>query len=289
MPETMLDNILSRTEEISKQGVQLLTEFSGMHPINKPGDSVVLISPSGNNWWNPLPPEGKQIQLQLLAKISRFSELVLSLSRKLPSTAQKQIISGLEKIRRDVQQEDKTWWGTKDEAASGFQKAIKEVTTVLTDFFYKSASTVLVVPDTNALLRNPDLESWSFNVSHFVIVLTPTILSELDHHKVNHRNPDVREKAEKLINKIKEYRRRGSLSEGVNVVSGRISLQSIANEPNMQQTLSWFDQTNADDRFLASTLEIMADHLGDTVFIVTADINMLNKAEMAGIPFREVP
>jgi predicted ribonuclease YlaK len=57
----------------------------------------------------------------------------------------------------------------------------------------------------------------------------------------------------------------------------------------MSQTLSWFDSTNADDRFLATALEIIRANMGAIVFIVTSDINMQNKAEMAGIPFREVP
>jgi predicted ribonuclease YlaK len=140
------------------------------------------------------------------------------------------------------------------------------------------------------LLANPDIERWQFEgVDHFTIVLTPTALSELDRHKVNHKNECVRRKASKLILKIKEYRRRGPLHGGVSVVKGQVSLRSVAHEPNMSESLSWFDATNADDRFLATALEEIRANLGARVFIVTSDINMQNKAEAAGIPFYEVP
>ena len=62
----------------------------------------------------------------------------------------------------------------------------------------------MVIPDTNALLFNPDLQEWSFElVRQFTIVLLPTVLSELDKLKMDHRSESVRQKAEKLIRQIK--------------------------------------------------------------------------------------
>ena len=78
-------------------------------------------------------------------------------------------------------------------------------------------------------------------------------------------------------------------SDGVVVVQDRVALRSIANEPNMDQSLSWLDSTNADDRFLASAIDVMRVDLATPAFIVTSDINLQNKAAMAGLPFREVP
>lgn len=107
--------------------------------------------------------------------------------------------------------------------------------------------------------------------------------------KINHRNEDVRKKAETLINKIKEYRRRGRLNDGVDVVSGKIFLRSVALEPNMQETLPGLDPTNVDDRFLASVVELMQTNVRSSVMIVTRDINLQNKAEMARVPYCEPP
>ena len=72
------------------------------------------------------------------------------------------------------------------------------------------------VPDTNALLYNIELGDWAFpGSSSFELVLAPSVLVELDELKVGHRNHDVREKAEGLIRRIKGYRGRGRLTDGV--------------------------------------------------------------------------
>lgn len=290
MSDTMLDILLTRAERVSEDGARLLKDFSGMHPANRPGDTVVFISPSGDHFWDDLPPGGKQVQAKLLPEVDRFSELIRAVTQNLPDAAQRGLADALEDMRRAIAQDGTTWWKTEGEALDGFRKSIDKVVTILGAYCGGSLTAVLSVPDTNALLGNPEVERWQFDgVGHFTVILVPAVLSELDRHKVNHRNQEVRDKAYTLIRKIKEYRRRGSLQTGVTVVRDRISLRAIASEPNMAKSLSWFDSENADDRFLATTLEIIRANLSSVAFIVTSDINMQNKAEMAGIPFREVP
>lgn len=290
MSDTTLDILRARAERICEGGCRLLKDFSGMHPANTPNDSVVLISPSGDQFWNDLPSGGKQIQAGLLPEIDRFSELIRTLIQNLPGTAQQNIISALESIRNAIEQDGTTWWKTKAEAVEGFRESINQILAILENYSTTAANIFLAIPDTNALLANPDIEHWRFDdARHFTILLTPTVLSELDKHKINHKNEQVRDKATTLIRKIKEYRRRGSIHDGVPIVTDLISLRFIAKEPGMSQTLSWFDSENADDRFLATALEVMRENMGSVVFIATSDINMQNKAEMAGIPFREVP
>ena len=44
---------------------------------------------------------------------------------------------------------------------------------------------------------------WEFaNSPQFELILTPSVLVELDELKINHRNADVRDKAEGLITRI---------------------------------------------------------------------------------------
>lgn len=290
MTQSMLDLLRIQANRICEEGIQLIGNFSAMHPANTPGDLIVLISLSGNQFWNELPPAGKQIQVKLLPKIRRFSELVLALTRNFPNSAQKNMQRALETIRRSVEQEETTWWKSQDEAVNGFRSLIKKIISTLEDYCNGSTGEALAIADTNALIHNPDIEHWYFeDVEMFTVVLTPTVLSELDKHKVNHRNQQVREKASSVIRRIKEYRRRGSLHDGVVVVQGRVTLRSIANEPNMDQSLSWLDSANADDRFLASAIDVMRADLAMRAFIVTSDINLQSKAEMAGLPFCEVP
>jgi rRNA-processing protein FCF1 len=290
MNDTMFNILCTRAERICEDGVRLLDDFSGMYPVNKPGDSFVSISPSGNQFWDDLPEGGKQMQARLLPEIDKFCELIRAITCSLPDDAQQDLADALKQIRCAIDQSGTTWWKTRLEAVNGFRKLIDKILTILEEYFGKSVTEVLAIPDTNALLYNPDVEQWQFDgLGRFTLILIPTVLRELDNHKVNHRNLEVREKAEKLIRKIKEYRRRGSLETGVTVATNRISLRTFAREPNMTKTLSWFDSNIEDDRFLATVLEIIRANLSATIFVVTRDINMQNKAEMAGIPFREIP
>jgi predicted ribonuclease YlaK len=152
-----------------------------------------------------------------------------------------------------------------------------------------------VVPDTNALIFNPDLEKWKFDgTPQFTMVLIPAVLSELDSLKVNHRVETVREKAEKIISRIKEYRRRaaaavGRLTDGVVVVTGVSNIIAIAVEPKMEASLPWLDPASKDDQILASVIEVMRMRPRSPVLLVTRDINLQNKAEFANIPFVEPP
>ena len=123
----------------------------------------------------------------------------------------------------------------------------------------------------------------------FTIVLLPVVLSELDSLKINHKNQTVRDKAERLIRQIKEYRRRGSLSEGVTIKRDSIILRTIAKEPVMADTLPWLQIDNNDDRLISHFIEVMRHYLHSKVLLITRDINLQNKMEYARLPFLEPP
>lgn len=284
MIATVLDLLRERADEIERDGVRLLKEFSCIHraPSYR---SVVVISPSGDHYWDDLPEPGKQIQASLLPKLERFSNLVTSVSENLPASTRKDLDSKLKLLHSSIEQGGGTWWESKDEAVHEFRKLLTETIEIVKSFCNSSPSEFIAVPDTNALLKNIELEKWTLpDIQRFTILLVPAILAELDSHKVNHRVDTVREKSNKLITRIKEYRRRGSLHEGVPIVKNKIYIRTIAQEPNTSKGLPWFDPKNPDDRFLTSVLEIMRINLNSSVFVVTADINMLNKADVAGIP-----
>jgi len=57
----------------------------------------------------------------------------------------------------------------------------------------------------------------------------------------------------------------------------------------MGESLSWLDPTNRDDQFVASTIEVIRQYPRSAVTIVTGDINLQNKAELARLPFVEAP
>ena len=115
------------------------------------------------------------------------------------------------------------------------------------------------------------------------------MLSELDKLKNDHRNQSVQSKAKKIINKIKEYRRRANILTGIPIIKGKITLYSIAVEPNFDRAFTYLNPENNDDRLIASTMEIIRKNAHSTIYLVTGDLNQQNKAAFSSIPFLETP
>jgi len=285
---SMLDLLLKRLDELQSKVTDLLRRYSSMKPVNEPGEPIVFIGPS--NFWKELPTEGKALQVQLLPDFDKFAELTKILTKSLPSSADNDLESALNGVRELIDQHGTTWINTPNDAVKALENCCIKIKKILSQYFGNKSTQVFAIPDTNALILNPTLENWKFDgIKLFTLVLTPAVLAELDHLKINHRNEEVQKKAKTLANKFFNYASRGDLSKGLTMVKSKIMVKSVATEPKMNQTLSWFEPTNADDRFLASTIEIMRENLSATYFIVTGDTNMLNKAIFASIPWQRTP
>jgi predicted ribonuclease YlaK len=117
------------------------------------------------------------------------------------------------------------------------------------------------------------------------------VLAELDKHKVAHKNQRVRKTTESLIGRMKEYRRRGRLTDGdgVTLVRDVSRFVALAVEPDLENSLPWLDARNNDDRILASFVEVMRRYPRSPVILVTRDFNLQNKAEFARLSFVEPP
>jgi hypothetical protein len=148
----------------------------------------------------------------------------------------------------------------------------------------------VIVPDTNALLKSADPSHYGAVVESvaFTFVILPTVLAELDGLKRAKANPTLGEKAEKAIRFIKGFRMQGSVLDGVTVAK-TIMVRMIPSEPRMDQLPSWLDPHNSDDRIIGSALEIQSAELSAVVVLVTDDMNLQNKAEMAFLPWAEPP
>jgi predicted ribonuclease YlaK len=116
-------------------------------------------------------------------------------------------------------------------------------------------------------------------------VLTPTVLKEIDLHKTDDRRSSRREKAERFARQVGEYRRRGSLLKGATLANSVSTVMAIPVEPKMSDSLPWLDPSSADDRLLASVIEVMRLNPHASVIVVTRDINFQNKLEFARVPF----
>lgn len=287
--QNVIDNLKEMVGEIKSLLKDLLFNHSKIYLWNKPGGHVAIISVSGNYAYEKLDDIGRQTQSNLLEEYRRFYSLVSVLIQDQPKATVKELEQFDKTITRTIEQ-DQTWCKTTTEAFEKAEQALQAQLTLLNHLYDPSEGEPIYVPDTNALMYNPDIENWEFSHSpQFTLVLLPTVLSELDSLKINHRNENVRNKAEKFIRKVKEYRRRGKLTTGVEVVKGKIKIQAMAQEPRMETSLLWLDSANNDDRLLAGVIEVMRNRPRSPVAAVSRDINFQNKAEFASIPFVEPP
>jgi len=279
---TVLENLKIWADDIVNLLQQLLQGSSV-----EPGEWM------GWDKWGELDDSIRQVQSRVLEEYQRFSSTLEFFLNKQPENTIKNFQESKKIILSVIQQdwEQNTSFGNCDLAFSEAEKAIGEQIKLLNRLYTISQNKFVIVPDTNALLFNPDIQNWSFDsIEQFSIVLMPTVLSELDKLKMDSRSESVRQKSEKLIRQIKEYKRRGKLTEGVPIVKNKIQLVAIAVEPIISASLSWLDLEHSDDdRLLASCFEIMRRMLNSQVILSTRDINLQNKAEFAHLSFVEPP
>ncbi|MDQ3997681.1 MAG: hypothetical protein M3303_11785 [Gemmatimonadota bacterium] len=92
---------------------------------------------------------------------------------------------------------------TRREAFAHAQRAFDKQLELIAHLYNPVEGDPIYVPDTNALAWNQDLETWCFaGVQRFTVVLTATVLGELDRLKVEHPNPEFRTKVEGVINRL---------------------------------------------------------------------------------------
>lgn len=287
--------ILTTTLEQIKQDLDMIKAqakaFFLEHSIIEyhPHDNEFIIGFSDYYWGN-LNPDGKKAQAKLYKDYSYFVELMGIMLSELPPDYLNNFEEARDSVMSSIKQDGQVWGPSTLEVLNEVIKYLDKQFSLLSFVFDHREEKVIFVPDTNALLTNPYLDRWHFaDVVNFEILLTPSVLSELDQLKVVGRNEEVRTKSQNIIKNIKEYRRRGKLTEGVTLRKGLSTIRALAVEPNFKQTFSWLKEENKDDRLLASFVEIIKTYPNSIVQLVTADINLQNKAEYARLSFIEPP
>lgn len=253
-----------------------------------PHDSFISIT--GDYGFEPLPNEAIQIQDKLFKKFNHIVEIIGIMLAESLGRHIKEFDSARKRILATISQNEYTWNKSITDEIVVNTENFEKIKNTLRSIYSNSSNEPILIPDTNALYANLDIENWGYSdFGKFTIALTPSVLSDLDKHKIEHRNENVRIKANTLIKKIKEYRRRGRLSDTVSIVKDKIALFSVAMEPNFTKTLSWLDSRNDDDRLIAETIEIIREYGDRPVILVTSDINLQNKCEFSDIIFIEPP
>ena len=135
---------------------------------------------------------------------------------------------------------------------------------------------------------NPDVSQYCkfIGQEEFTVIIVPTVIQELDDLKIKSRDIDFKNKVKSVIRRLKGWRQQGSMLKGV-TVNKKITIKMVATEPKFNKTLQWLDSSNNDDRIIASILELQSTNPSSKVVLVTADLNLQNKAELAKLPIVE--
>lgn len=250
----------------------------------------VIVDLSGDYRWVKLDLEGQRLQAKLLEDYQKLFAILKVFLHNRPSDATDSLEVANYIISKLIDQNSATYYSTSQEAFDEGEKYYKSLLNLIERLYDTENQEIILVPDTNALFYNHCLDKWNFAFTKsFVLLFVPTVLSELDSHKVNHRNDSVRDKATSLIKQYKEFRSRGNIFYGVPIVKGISKMAAIAIEPDMANSLPWLKADNPDDRLLASSIEIMRQHPRKSVVLVTRDINLQNKCDYAKVPYIEPP
>jgi hypothetical protein len=273
-----------------------LTREVGVHHFERDAGALVFLT-AADFYFDTLAPPQQAAQMKLKRRYETFSEVVRVLLRAAPETLLSQWKEADERFREVWIELGTNHALTPDRARNeaALRKDAALLEHALSVLESVGDSGVLLVPDTNSLVDQPDPTPYRSIAGRddFRFVLLPPVLGELDELKIAHKNPDVRESAKRAITRIKGWRdqaRRGgrTLNDGT-VVDGSITVQSLHIEPDVKGSLSWLDASVADDRIIAAVLAVAAEHPAARVVLVTGDVNLQNKADAAMLETADMP
>jgi hypothetical protein len=275
---------------------QLLAELDA---IGADLDALLDISEILDNRWgaNIVAPShswGTSDEAQSLARMSvkrRFTpwrERVSMLEGGATPQLRGEITESLDIVREFIDR-DGVGWGVPSSIPEAKAKAsgqIERARAALRLLGGTGEGGVHVVPDTSALMRQPEFATYAAAVGEEAVTihLVPKVIGEIDFLKDQGRTPEAREKAGRLATRIKGLRDRGRLTEGV-TVAGRITAIADPRDPSFEHLPGWLDPSTPDDRILASALVLQAANPRSVVWLVASDINIQNKAEACGLPY----
>lgn len=277
----------SELDALTNRIADLIRELP-IERINGYGSSVVFVS--SDYYWGEASSQQLRVQLEIKRDYEEWFDTIKSVFAKSPDDLSRRIDEADSQFRDWI--ELKSGWSMSYDRAANEEKLrahAKSFYEILAILVINGEAETILIPDTNAIVGEPDPTHYKSIASKetFVFLLLPTVLAELDALKINYRNPDFRKKVNKVITRIKGWRHQGGLREGV-TVDRTITVKAIASEPTMENTLSWLDENNRDDRIIASVLEVQSTHPNARVVLVTGDINLSNKADVARIETSEL-
>ena len=231
----------------------------------------------------------EELQTEIKDAYSAWFEQFSLLFHNTPRAIQKRIDETKESVMKWIEQQV-SWdiQATIEECKTKFRERIRVFYELIPN--QPDVPELIVVPDTNALIKAPEPSHYSQVVGQnkYEFILIPTVVKELGDLEKRTVDNEFREKLRSVNRRMKGWRRQGYLQNGV-TDNKTVTVRTVAKEPKVSQTLSWLDASNNDDRIVASVLEIQRLRPSAIVVLVTADNILQTKAELANLPYLEPP
>jgi hypothetical protein len=257
---------------------------------NDPRSGVVILAPT--HYWAKLEPDGEVAQAKtILQSDELFNRLDLLFEGK-PQTITDKYNNLKNYFVHTIRRTTTNWSvpATINEAKAKLKMNSDELKSLLDWLESLGCNDILIIPDTNALIINHKIETYGGlvgDIERWTVIVTSTVLKELDELKVKSNNHEFREKVKKTINYLKGLRNQGDIINGLTLYKDTVTIKMIPVEPNMDKTLPWLDKDNNDDRIIASCFDIQIRNPASSVILMTADINLQTKAQLARLPILE--
>ena len=249
---------------------------------------IVFLAPT--YYWGKMSLEQLNCQISIKRDYEEWIDIFNSVFANAPDHLDRSVAKADNRLRQWIELKS-NWSISYDRAANeeGLRADAKAFYDMLAILDANGPTATMLIPDTNAIVSQPSPSQYMSIAGNdtFIFLLLPTVLAELDALKINHRNDDFRKKVTKVITRIKGWRNQGSLREGVKV-DRTISVKAVASEPKMGNSLPWLDNSNRDDRIIASVLEVQSSHPNARIILITGDVNLANKADVARIETAEL-
>ena len=272
---TLLERIEAKARLIEADLATLLLRHSAL-VYDNPSQGMFVHIRIGDYRWNKLSAEAKRHQGKLLRAYEPFRDLLRQTMVGTTINAQRASDQSGQRVHATISQSGYESSGSVEKVLEETLDEFRDQRAFLAEL-HSDSECVVVVPDTNAFIAAPALERWSFeSFSKFDVVLVPSVLEELDRLK-RFDKPELAAKAKRIVRQLHEYMRRGSIVDGVPVVSGKICLRSVSFVTAASQVLPSLKDDHADDRLIAAVIEIGRRNVHVPVLLATSDVNLTNK------------
>ena len=284
---SFLSGLRSELDELAARNRDILEQSEIRHFNWNDSSSEIVVAGFPPHGWAPTSAAVSAQQMAMLRDWDHWVQRFRLLFPHPTTQIAQRISEATTSVRRWLERDGSSDWAipaTVPEAKTVAGEWFADLEALLDLLQAGSESGCFVIPDTNALILNPDLATYSRAVGRpdFTVVLIPTVMGELDKLK-DRGNADLKRKAQGVIRRFKGLRDRGELRNGVKLTQG-ITVMTIAKEVNPSLVLDWLDPAVMDDRILAAALAFQSEHAESKVVLATSDLNLQNKADAVSLP-----